>query len=95
MIFPFLFHLSPWVIAAITGVEVSVVDMEVSIVDLEDRSKRKSIRWMNSPGLKSISDVVHAVPTLARGLLASAEHWLRYASFPELFCALCHFVSPQ
>lgn len=42
-----LFHLSPWVIAAITGVEVSVVHMEVSMVDLEDRSKRKSIRWMN------------------------------------------------
>lgn len=81
--------------AAITGVEVSVVDMEVSTVDLEDRSKRKSIRWVNSPGLKALSDVVHAVPTLARGRLASAEYWLPYASAPELFCALCRFVSPQ
>lgn len=52
MIFPFLFHLSPWVIAAITGLEVSIDDTEVSVVDLEGRSKRRSVRWMNAPVLK-------------------------------------------
>lgn len=65
------------------------------MVDLEGRSKRTSISWMNSPVLKYWSISECGTCCSDAGLFALLRALTGSASALELFCALCHFVSPQ